>query len=317
MKRRDALMEAARWAMREDDAVRDEAPPRAAAEVQSVLDDPALGAALAQMDGMGRLSDGDVHAMRHNRRRAIGAGLTAMLVAMIGIGGWSHGWLGPAPVTHQHFETARGEQKSVRLADGSTLQLDGATAIDAEIGGDRRVVDLRRGQAYFDVVHDEQRPFEVRAAGSSTRVLGTAFTLDLSAREVKLSVYRGKVRFGGSGESNSTVIVPAGWRSRFRGGLAFMPTRFDPSQQDWRQSWIDTDDMQLGELVDALNRRQGPEILPPPASLATTPLAGRFRLDNARQLLTAMGDAYGFRVENAEGKLRLVPSGTDAETPSN
>jgi transmembrane sensor len=65
--------------------------------------------------------------------------------------------------------------------------------------------------------------------------------------------------------------------------------------------------MELGELVEVLNRRDGPVIASPSAKLATIPLSGRFRLDDARQLLDAMGEAYGFRVVQDKDRLRLVP----------
>lgn len=317
MTRRAALLDAARWTMREDHGALAEAPPVAAHDVQAVLDDPALGEALTTMDGMGRLSDADIRAMRHRRRRAIGAGLSLALVAVIGIAGWTNGWYGPATPLRQHYETQRGEQRTVRLADGSTLQLDGATALDVEIDGTGRRVALQRGEAYFDVAHDPARPFEISAGGSNTRVLGTAFTLDIGSRDVKLAVYRGKVQFGSRNRLDGSIIVPAGWRSRFSGGIARYPTRFDATQQDWRQSWIDTDDLQLGELIDALNRRRGPRIVPPPPRLASIALAGRFRLDDARQLLSAMGDIYGFRVEDQDGALRLMPDGSDPKMPQN
>ncbi|NWM24963.1 FecR family protein, partial [Escherichia coli] len=89
----------------------------------------------------------------------------------------------------------------------------------------------------------------------ATRVLGTAFDIDIASSGVRIAVYRGKVRFGGDGADKDAVIVEAGWRSRFAGGQARAPTRFDATQQDWRQGWLDIDNMRLGELVDALNRR--------------------------------------------------------------
>lgn len=307
MSRRAALLDAARWALREDEGALSEAPPRAAADVQRTLDDPALEAALAEMGTFARLSDADVRAMRESRRRAIGTGMAAMLVAVAGVTAMKGGWFEPPEPAPRHFETQRGQQQIVRLEDGSTLHLDGATALDVTVGERERVVELRRGEAYFDVAHEVNRPFVVRAGGSATRVLGTAFTIDVGSREVKLSVYRGRVRFGGDRSDRGAVLVSAGWRSRFADGVARAPTHFDATQQDWRQSWIDTDDMELGELVEALNRRDGPVIASPPTKLAAIPLSGRFRLDDARQLLDAMGEAYGFRVVQDKDRLRLVP----------
>lgn len=318
MSRRAALRKAARWAMREDEAALAERPPSAAADIQAVLDDPALGQALSEVAAVRRLSDEDVRAMRDGRHRALGSGLAAVLVAMAGVGAWQSGIFLPSPPAVQHIETKRGEQRNVQLADGSTVELDGATSLDVTIDGKSRVVELRRGEAYFDIAHETERPFVVRAGGSNTRVLGTAFSIDLSQRAVKLAVYRGKVQFGGAGSGKAGVVVPAGWRTSFTGGSPTTPTRFDTAQQDWRQAWVDTDDMVLGELVEALNRRSGPVIAPPPARLASLPLAGRVKLDDAEELLGALGEIHGFRIAREGDQLRLVPNADgDAKTSSN
>ncbi|MDO6414957.1 FecR domain-containing protein [Sphingomonas sp. BIUV-7] len=303
MSRRAALLDAARWTLCEEEHALAEPPPHAADDVQATLHDPALSAALAEMGAIARLSDADVRALRAGRRHAIGTGIVAVLVAVVGIGAWQRTRIAPTGSETRHFETRRGEQRVVRLEDGSTLRLDGATSVDVTLDRRERRVELRRGDAYFDVAHEANRPFVVQAGGSATRVLGTAFTIDLAGQDVRLSVYRGRVRFGGD---KGSILVSSGWRSRFASGFARTPTRFDAAQQDWRGSWIDTDDMQLGELVDALNRRAGPLILRPSPGLAAIPLAGRFRLDDAELLLGAMGAAYGFRVEREGDRLRLT-----------
>jgi len=307
MSRRAALRDAARWALAEDEAPA--APPALAHDVQATLDDPALAEALEQSAAFGRLSDDDILAMRASRRRGIAAVGTAALVAVVGIGGWSSGWFAgaPAPIV-AHYETARGQQSDVTLADGSTLHLNGATSLDVTIGSSRRHVLLNRGEAYFDVAHEKSRPFIVQAGASTTQVLGTAFDVDIARGEVKLAVYRGRVRFGGVGSDAHSIEVPAGWRSRFEDWVAQAPTRFDASQQDWRQDWLDTDDMRLSDLVDALNRRGGPVILEPSPAMGNIALSGRFKLDKPRQLLGAIGAAYGFEVVEEDDKLRLEPA---------
>jgi transmembrane sensor len=304
MSRRAALRNAAHWAL----ADKDGEAPRRAADVRATLDDPALAEALEQAAAFGRLSDGDIRAMRAARRRNVAALGAVALVATIGLGTWSAGWFAgsPAPVV-AHYETQRGQQQDVRLADGTTLHLSGATSLDVTLDDRRRVVALRQGEAYFDVAHEAGRPFVVHAGDSATRVLGTAFDVDVArGGDVKLSVYRGRVRFGSALSDARSVEVPAGWRSRFSDGVARAPTRFDATQQDWRQDWVDTDDMRLADLVDALNRRGGPEVMEPPPALAGIALSGRFKLDNSRQLLDAIGAAYGFAVVREGDRLRLV-----------
>jgi len=294
------LIDAARWALHDGDGPAK--PPPHAADVQATLDDPALAEALERSAAIGRLSDGDIRAMRTRRRSGVMLGL-ALLVSASGIGGWFA--LDPAPVVRR-YETARGEQRDVRLADGSTLHLNGATRVDVQLEGDRRFARLDHGEAYFDVAHDADRPFAVRAGDSEIHVLGTAFDVEMGRGEVKLAVYRGKVRFGGAGAGGRDVDVPAGWRSRFGGGAASEPKRFDATREDWRRGWLDTDDMQLTELIDALNRQGGPMIMDPPRAIANLKLSGRFRTDNPHALLTAIGEAYGFDLVAEAGKLKLV-----------
>ncbi len=299
MTARSDLIDAARWALHDGDGPAK--PPPRAADIQATLDDPALTEALERSAAIGRLSDGDIRAMRARRRSGVMLGL-ALLVSASGIGGWFA--LYPAPVVGR-YETARGEQRDVRLADGTTLHLNGATRVDVKLQGDRRFATLAHGEAYFDVAHDADRPFAVRAGASEIRVLGTAFDVEMGRGEVKLAVYRGKVRFGGAGATGG-VDVPAGWRSRFGNGAATEPRRFDATREDWRRGWLDTDDMRLTELIDALNRREGPMIMDPPRAIANLKLSGRFRTDNPHALLTAIGDAYGFDLVAEGNKLRLV-----------
>jgi transmembrane sensor len=273
----------------------------------ALLDDPALKEALADFTSVGRLTDADVRAMRAQQRRhvvATGAATAALLLVVVG-GAWKtlHP-LAALPPAIAHFETRRGQQVDVALADGSTLRLDGASSVDVALAADHRDVTLRQGQAFFDVAHDPARPFTVHAGASDARVLGTAFDLNLTRGRTELAVYRGAVRFGGQAAEKG-VVVKAGWRSRFSGGVARVPTPFNVAQEDWRQGWLDTEDMRLGDLVEALNRQGGPLVLPPPSALADMPIAGRFKLDDPARLLDAIGGAYGFRVEQDGSRLRL------------
>lgn len=271
-----------------------------------LLDDPALAEALAACAAGGRLSDEDVRTMRANRRRALASAASLALVAIIGVGLWQARPPASQPPLVARYETPRGQQRAIRLADGSGLRLSGATRVVVTFAADRRDVQLDRGEAYFDIVHDAARPFTVHAGASGARVLGTAFDVDLRRGQVELAVYRGAIRFGRDGADQAAVVVKAGWRSHFDGLAAASPRRFDVARQDWRQGWLDTEDMRLGDLVDALNRQGGPLVETPPPALADMPVAGRFRLDDPAQLLNAIGAAYGFTVKREGDQLRLV-----------
>lgn len=266
-----------------------------------LLNDLALAEALATMAGFARLSNDEVRAMRARRRRALGSAGALALVFAIGLGRW---WDGSGAIT-SHYQTARGQQLAVALVDGTRIRLNGATSLDVTFAPAQRHVTLAQGEAYFDVAHDAKRPFAVEIGGVTARVLGTAFDLERTNGQVELGVYRGAVRFADTGSPSSGVVVRAGWRSRYRDGTVGSPTRFDPAQQDWRQGWLDTEGMRLGDLVDALNRGGGPLVVAPPPALAALPIGGRFKLDDPGQLLAAIGAAYGFSVVPEGDRLRL------------
>ena len=278
-----------------------------------LLGDPALAEALGHADRRGRLSDGQIRAMRTARRRAIGAGGAGLvaLTLVVGVAQWQGAPPATSPPPPLRFATVRGQHADVQLADGSRIVLNGATSIDVVLSAsDRRVV-LRAGEAYFDVAHDPARPFVVAAGGSSARVLGTAFDLDRTASGVDLAVYRGAVRYGAAAETG--YVVKAGWRSRFRDGHAAAPSRFDPSRQDWREGWLDTDGLRLADLVEMLNRQQGPAVaVSSTPGLADLRVSGRFRIDDPARLLDAMGIAYGFHVVPTGTELRIDPGATAA-----
>ncbi len=94
----------------------------------------------------------------------------------------------------QIAETQMGEQKPVSLADGSVVHLNTNSLISIQFTQQERRIVLQRGEAHFDVFHDESRPFVVEANGNTVTAVGTAFNVHLmDSREFELLVTEGKV----------------------------------------------------------------------------------------------------------------------------
>lgn len=117
---------------------------------------------------------------RSSRRRPWQrAAAVALVVVAAGVG-WVRGpeaWLR----LQADYVTQKGEVRTVHLADGSTVQLDSASAIRLDYDGVQRRISLLQGSAIFDVapmVGKETRPFVVQSAGGQTRALGTRFVVD-------------------------------------------------------------------------------------------------------------------------------------------
>ncbi|MBC9909295.1 FecR domain-containing protein [Chitinophaga varians] len=76
----------------------------------------------------------------------------------------------------QIVRTADGERKTFRLADASTIHLNGGSQLRCVVDGSRRELWLE-GEAYFEVAPDPSRPFIVHASGVNIHALGTAFNV--------------------------------------------------------------------------------------------------------------------------------------------
>ncbi len=92
-----------------------------------------------------------------------------------------------------YFSTAVAQQRTEVLQDGSVLTMGGATQVSIEFSANKRVVVLEKGEAYFEVSKDSQRPFSVVVGNSEVRAIGTAFNINRRFDEVTVSVIQGTV----------------------------------------------------------------------------------------------------------------------------
>lgn len=84
------------------------------------------------------------------------------------------------------YETAVGEHKTVTLADGSHIDLDGATRIAVRMESNARHVVMEKGEAIYEVAPDASRPFTIAAGDRQVRVVGTLF--DVRSRDGAFAV---------------------------------------------------------------------------------------------------------------------------------
>jgi transmembrane sensor len=91
------------------------------------------------------------------------------------------------------YETAIGEQSSLTLADGSTIELNAQSRVRVHFTAAERSVDLLEGQVLFHVAHDTARPFIVHSGAASVRAVGTQFDVDRRSGETVVTVVEGRV----------------------------------------------------------------------------------------------------------------------------
>lgn len=129
---------------------------------------------------------------------------TVLLALVTGGGAWM--WLSP-----RTYETAVGERRVVALADGSKVSLDADTVVKVRYTGETRRLWLERGRAKFEVARNPLRPFSVAAANEVVVATGTAFSVELVQRQVRVVLYEGHVMVldrAGRGARRTVAVGP-------------------------------------------------------------------------------------------------------------
>lgn len=165
----------------------------------------------------------------------------ASLLLALGLATFSpNGWLG---IPHTYV-AEKGDRQTVTLADGSSIELNTGSEVRVHFNRWQRSVDMIKGEAFFTVAHDAERPFEVRAGSGRIRDIGTAFEVYIKPEQVIVAVQEGIVEvqtlkkreltagqqlaFNGSGEfqelQGQDVAGLTAWR---QGNLVFRDRRLD------------------------------------------------------------------------------------------
>lgn len=125
----------------------------------------------------------------HSRPRRLWLATAASIAASVGIG--TIGWyaLFSAPT----YVTEIGEQRSITLEDGSSVELNSRSRIRVRFTDTERFVDLLEGQALFTVAKNPARPFIVATDDTHVRAVGTQFDVYRKLAGTVVTVVEGRV----------------------------------------------------------------------------------------------------------------------------
>lgn len=190
---------------------------------------------------------------RPSRRMWFGGAIAAALVAVVAVPQLD--LFG----TSDRIETAAGEHRSITLADGSTIEVNGASVV--ELDRDRpRFARLASGEAMFHVVHREGDPFVVEAGAARVVDLGTAFNIVRRDRRTSVSVSEGVVLYN---PDRDKVRVEAG-QAIDAGDSDTTPPTVRPidvaNVGGWRTGLLVYNDAPLTVVAEDLKRTAGIEV---------------------------------------------------------
>jgi transmembrane sensor len=227
------------------------------------------------------------------------------------------------PSPSRSYETAHGEHRSWRLADGSSMQLNTDSTVRVRFTRAERLVEVTRGQAFFQVVRDVRRRFRVAVGGTDVVALGTQFDVYTRGKTVVVTVVKGQVAvFSGHAPPPLPGVVPVvggltlgtAQQVRIESGVVSAPrAAVDVHQVEaWLHDQIVFDQRPLGEIADEFNRYASIPVAISEPSLRALLVSGVFNAHDTDSFVAFLQTLDGVIVERTSTRiyvLRRSPAG--------
>lgn len=263
-----------------------------------------------------------VRAPRWRRHyRAIAAGF-ALLIAAPTIGYYGYKSVTRASPSlyalgAADYATDIGERLTFRLPDGSGVTLNTNSELDVAYATEERRMVLKRGQAFFDVVKQSDRPFVVVAADRRITALGTSFDVRVDGDDVKVMLLTGAVNVTAQAATATSSQAPApitmapGEEISIVDGVARHQENTKIEQKvRWRDGLIVFDDDTLAAAANELNRYSNTRIVITEEKVADLRVSGVFRTEKPEHFLDVVDELLPVSVEIAgQNEVRLTWSG--------
>jgi transmembrane sensor len=202
-------------------------------------------------------------------------------VAGIAVGALAF-WMLAAPGNSYH--TGVGEQKIVRLADGSVLQLNTQSQARVAYTDGMREIELK-GEALFTVAKEVRRPFLVRTHDATVRALGTRFNVYEQGVGTRVAVLEGRVRVSAA-SPGSPFDLSAGEEAEVTQRAAHKAIRPNVKVATaWRDRTLVFERATLSDVAREFNRYNTTQIEIDPATGEANRLSGTFDARHPESLL--------------------------------
>jgi transmembrane sensor len=218
----------------------------------------------------------------------------------------------PPAAGRDHYATRVGERLTTTLSDGSTITLNTNSEIRVYYSDAVRRIELIRGQAFFAVARQSDRPFVVDAGARAVRALGTSFEVRREDNALEVVLVEGRIAVGergaiARGDLRRAIELQAGEQLiAARDAYAVAPVDAERATS-WRSGRILFSATPLSEAVAEINRYRLHPLVVDDEEVAEMVISGSFRTADAHSFGEAV--AAGLPVEQRplpDGRTLLV-----------
>lgn len=226
---------------------------------------------------------------RFGRRRLLGGMVAASLLAVT-----TYAVMQPAGGSLETVRTEPGQRRTIELADGSRIAINGGTTLVTDRERPR-FARLETGEAAFFVVHNVRDPFVVEAGGATLQDAGTTFNVRRGDKRTEVAVSEGLVIYNPSAEA---VRLPPGKQLRVTDGRTpVVGSVAVDTVAGWRSGRLVYDGATLADVAADLQRNTGQRVSAAPA-VAGRSFTGVITLEGGNERLsTRLGPLLGVNVQ--------------------
>lgn len=221
---------------------------------------------------------------------------------VLAVAGWLTVHMGTSTTVMQ---TAVGENRRLRLPDGSEVTLGGDTTLELSFDERARDIEISQGEALFSVVKDAARPFRVHVGDTTVTALGTQFNVRRGAEQTVVAVLEGRVAVEPSG--HEPIRLAAGEQTILKKkGTAVATHLRDPSATTaWRKGLLSFQSEPLRSVLEDVNRYSAkPVVLADPA-IGSIRITGTVMQDNLQEWVGSLENAFELRASEEEARIVL------------
>lgn len=186
-------------------------------------------------------------------------------------------------VGNQDLMTAKGETRQFPLADTSLASLNSGSKIAVELSDSARRINLKQGEAWFQVAKDKRKPFIVSAGAVRVKAVGTAFAVRRYPQGAEILVTEGVVEVWSNKGGPKRLLLSQGER-------AFVPelaSEMHASRQPgeiarrlaWRTGKLVFINQTLAEAVADFNRYSPRKLIIADPALYGITFIGQYAVD--------------------------------------
>lgn len=163
------------------------------------------------------------------------------------------------PWNTQEYQTGVGETLEVILEDESVILLNESSTLSVSTAFNEKDRSVKfSGEAYFDIMHDADKPFIIESGVSRITVLGTSFNVDARPYDetIQVDVTSGRVSLSEIGNEESQIFLTEGMRGILDLTNKELVSKIYSNENflSWSSKTLEFGDLKMEEVIEDISK---------------------------------------------------------------